>query len=35
VAAELAALSGQPFVTAPNKFEALATVDAWCMPTGR
>ena len=27
VAAELAALSGQPFVTAPNKFEALATVD--------
>ena len=28
VAAELAALSGQPFVTAPNKFEALATVDA-------
>jgi fumarate hydratase class II len=35
VAAELAALSGQPFVTAPNKFEALATVDAWCTPTGR
>ena len=28
VAAELAALSGQPFVTAPNKFEALATGDA-------
>ena len=28
VAAELASLSGQPFVTAPNKFEALATVDA-------
>ncbi|QCH19004.1 class II fumarate hydratase [Klebsiella pneumoniae] len=26
--AELASLSGQPFVTAPNKFEALATVDA-------
>lgn len=28
VAEELAALSGQPFVTAPNKFEALATCDA-------
>ncbi len=28
VAAELASLSGLPFVTAPNKFEALATVDA-------
>jgi fumarate hydratase class II len=25
---ELATLSGQPFVTAPNKFEALATCDA-------
>ena len=28
VAEELATLSGQPFVTAPNKFEALATCDA-------
>ncbi|WP_333501153.1 class II fumarate hydratase [Kluyvera genomosp. 2] len=28
VAKELAALTGQPFVTAPNKFEALATCDA-------
>ena len=28
VAAELAALTGQPFITAPNKFEALASVDA-------
>jgi fumarate hydratase class II len=28
VAAELAALTGQPFVTAPNKFEALAASDA-------
>ena len=28
VATELASLSGLPFVTAPNKFEALATVDA-------
>ena len=28
VAQELATLSGQPFVTAPNKFEALATCDA-------
>ena len=28
VAAELAALTGLPFVTAPNKFEALASVDA-------
>jgi fumarate hydratase class II len=27
VAAELAALTGLPFVTAPNKFEALASVD--------
>ncbi len=27
VAAELAALTGQPFVTAPNKFEALASAD--------
>lgn len=35
VAAELASLSGQPFVTAPNKFEALATVDAPSMPTAR
>ncbi len=35
VAAELASLSGQPFVTAPNKFEALATVDARSMPTAR
>lgn len=33
--AELASLSGQPFVTAPNKFEALATVDARSMPTAR
>lgn len=32
VAAELASLSGQPFVTAPNKFEALATVDAGPCP---
>ncbi|MCH5050084.1 class II fumarate hydratase [Pectobacterium aquaticum] len=28
VAAELAELTGQPFVTSPNKFEALATCDA-------
>ncbi len=28
VAKELAVLTGQPFVTAPNKFEALATCDA-------
>ncbi|POE23507.1 fumarate hydratase, class II [Pectobacterium odoriferum] len=28
VAAELAQLTGQPFVTSPNKFEALATCDA-------
>ncbi|MCW5652822.1 class II fumarate hydratase [Hydrogenophaga sp.] len=28
VAAELAALTGLPFVTAPNKFEAMASVDA-------
>ncbi|HDG1690961.1 TPA: class II fumarate hydratase [Kluyvera georgiana] len=28
VAQELAALTNQPFVTAPNKFEALATCDA-------
>ena len=28
VAAELAQLTGQPFVTAPNKFEALASCDA-------
>jgi fumarate hydratase class II len=28
VAAELAELTGLPFVTAPNKFEALASVDA-------
>ncbi|MGK0737143.1 class II fumarate hydratase [Yokenella regensburgei] len=28
VAKELAAITGQPFVTAPNKFEALATCDA-------
>lgn len=28
VAEELAAITGQPFVTAPNKFEALATCDA-------
>ena len=28
VAEELASISGQPFVTAPNKFEALATCDA-------
>ena len=27
VAAELAALTGHPFVTAPNKFEALASAD--------
>jgi fumarate hydratase class II len=27
VAAELATLTGMPFVTAPNKFEALASVD--------
>ncbi|MCL2895770.1 class II fumarate hydratase [Brenneria tiliae] len=28
VAAELARLTGQPFVTAPNKFESLGTCDA-------
>ncbi|WP_347254706.1 class II fumarate hydratase [Leminorella grimontii] len=28
VAKEIASLTGQPFVTAPNKFEALATCDA-------
>ena len=28
VAAELARLTGLPFVTAPNKFEALAAADA-------
>lgn len=28
VADELAAITGQPFITAPNKFEALATCDA-------
>ena len=28
VAAEIATLTGLPFVTAPNKFEALASVDA-------
>ncbi|MBN3197929.1 class II fumarate hydratase [Pectobacterium brasiliense] len=28
VAAELAKLTGQPFVTSPNKFEALGTCDA-------
>ncbi|MBW5406566.1 class II fumarate hydratase [Morganella morganii] len=28
VAKKIAVLSGQPFVTAPNKFEALATCDA-------
>ncbi|GKW43613.1 MULTISPECIES: class II fumarate hydratase [Pectobacterium] len=28
VAAELAKLTGQPFITSPNKFEALATCDA-------
>ena len=28
VAAEISRLSGQPFVTAPNKFEALASCDA-------
>ncbi|MCZ7631620.1 MAG: lyase family protein [Microthrixaceae bacterium] len=28
VAAELASITGQPFVTAPNKFSALGTLDA-------
>ncbi|MDU7340181.1 class II fumarate hydratase [Enterobacter sp.] len=28
VAEELTAITGQPFITAPNKFEALATCDA-------
>ncbi|MDB5892015.1 MAG: fumarase [Polaromonas sp.] len=28
VAAELALLTGQPFITAPNKFEAMAAADA-------
>jgi fumarate hydratase class II len=32
VAEELAAITGQPFVTAPNKFEALATCDALVHP---
>ncbi|WP_404480428.1 class II fumarate hydratase [Novosphingobium sp. BL-52-GroH] len=34
VAAEIAALSGRPFVTAPNKFEALASNDALVQLSG-
>jgi fumarate hydratase class II len=34
VAAKIAALSGLPFVTAPNKFEALAAHDAMVMFSG-
>ena len=34
VAAEMAAITGLPFVTAPNKFEALAAHDAMVMFTG-
>ena len=34
VAAEIAALTGLPFVTAPNKFEALAAHDAMVMFSG-
>ena len=33
-AAEVAALTGQPFVTAPNKFEALAAHDAMVEASG-
>jgi fumarate hydratase class II len=35
VAAELADLTGLPFVTAPNKFEALASHDALVFATAR
>ncbi len=34
VAAEIARLTGQPFVTAPNKFEALAAHDAVAFMSG-
>ena len=34
VAAEIAAITGLPFVTAPNKFEALAAHDAMVMFSG-
>jgi len=34
VAAQIAKISGQPFVTAPNKFEALATHDSLVMAHG-
>ncbi len=35
VAAKLAELTGLPFVTAPNKFEALAATTRSCTPTAR
>jgi len=35
VAAEIAAITGQPFVTAPNKFEALASNDVLVDLSGR
>jgi fumarate hydratase class II len=35
VAAELAKLTGYPFVTSPNKFESLASCDGWCTPMAR
>lgn len=35
VADELAVITCAPFVTAPNKFEALATCDAWFRRTAR
>ncbi len=34
VAAEIAEITGLPFVTAPNKFEALAAHDAMVMFSG-
>ncbi len=34
VAAELARLTGQPFVTAPNKFEVMAAADAFVFAHG-
>ena len=34
IAAEIAQLTGRPFRTAPNKFEALATHDALCQLSG-
>ncbi len=35
VAAEIAALTGQPFVTAPNKYAVMAGHDAFVGTSGR